>query len=141
HPLHTPPTVLAPSLAGEANKGHRCRELRCGPIPGHGRKMPNRSFEGLAFDDWSANDHVVYQDGGDFYVRGYSKGAQKAWLERELAAAHQDHDVDWIVVRMHQAAISTADKFNGAATHTLSRHVWPRHCRLTGLPRSFLGGE
>src|SRR5262249_23361008 len=76
--------------------------------------MPNRSCEGLAFDDWSANDDVVYQDGGDSYVRGYSKGAQKAWLERELAAAHQDHDVDWIVVCMHQAAISTADKFNGA---------------------------
>jgi len=32
-----------------------------------------------------ANDDVVYQDGGDSYVRGYSKGAQKAWLERELA--------------------------------------------------------
>ena len=61
-----------------------------------------------------ANDDVVYQDGGDSYVRGYSKGAQKAWLERELAAAHQDHDVDWIVVCMHQVAISTADKFNGA---------------------------
>jgi Calcineurin-like phosphoesterase/Purple acid Phosphatase, N-terminal domain len=61
-----------------------------------------------------ANDDVVYQDGGNSYVRGYSKGAQKAWLERELAAARQDHDVDWIVVCMHQVAISTADKFNGA---------------------------
>jgi 3',5'-cyclic AMP phosphodiesterase CpdA len=35
-------------------------------------------------------------------------------LEKELAAARSDRDVDWIVVRMHQVAISTADKFNGA---------------------------
>ena len=33
-----------------------------------------------------ANDDVVYQDGGNSYVRGYSKGAQKTWLEKELAA-------------------------------------------------------
>ena len=31
-----------------------------------------------------ANDDVVYQDGGNSYVRGYSAGAQKAWLEKEL---------------------------------------------------------
>jgi 3',5'-cyclic AMP phosphodiesterase CpdA len=61
-----------------------------------------------------ANDDVVYQDGGNSYVRGYSSGAQKAWLERELAASRRDHDVDWIVVCMHQVAVSTADKFNGA---------------------------
>jgi 3',5'-cyclic AMP phosphodiesterase CpdA len=61
-----------------------------------------------------ANDDVVYQDGGNSYVRGYSSGAQKAWLEQELSAARGDHGVDWIVVCMHQVAISTADKFNGA---------------------------
>jgi hypothetical protein len=61
-----------------------------------------------------ANDDVVYQDGGDSYVRGYSKGAQKVWLEKELIAARRDNDVDWIVVCMHQVAISTVDKFNGA---------------------------
>jgi Calcineurin-like phosphoesterase/Purple acid Phosphatase, N-terminal domain len=61
-----------------------------------------------------ANDDVTYQDGGNSYVRGYSSGAQKAWLETELAAARRDHDVDWVVVCMHQVAISTADKFNGA---------------------------
>lgn len=61
-----------------------------------------------------ANDDICYQDGGNSYVRGYSQGAQKAWLEKELAAARNDHDVDWIVVCMHQVAISTADKFNGA---------------------------
>ena len=61
-----------------------------------------------------ANDDVTYQDGGNSYVRGYSEGAQKTWLEKELAAARDDHDIDWIVVCMHQVAISTVDKFNGA---------------------------
>ena len=61
-----------------------------------------------------ANDDVCYQDGGNTYVRGYSNGAQKAWLEKELMATRNDKNIDWIVVCMHQVAISTADKFNGA---------------------------
>jgi hypothetical protein len=61
-----------------------------------------------------ANDDIVYQDSGNSYVRGYSGGAQKAWLESELAAARRDKSIDWIVVCMHQVAISTADKANGA---------------------------
>jgi hypothetical protein len=61
-----------------------------------------------------ANDDVVYQDGGNSYVRGYSSGSQRAWLERELAATRDNRDIDWIVVCMHQVAISTVDKFNGA---------------------------
>ncbi|HWA80852.1 MAG TPA: metallophosphoesterase family protein, partial [Acetobacteraceae bacterium] len=61
-----------------------------------------------------ANDDICYQDAGNSYVRGYSSGAQKAWLEKELAAARADRGIDWIVVCMHQVAISTADKFNGA---------------------------
>ncbi|MDY0746321.1 metallophosphoesterase family protein [Paucibacter sp. R3-3] len=61
-----------------------------------------------------ANDDVAYQDGGNSYVRGYSAGAQKVWLEKELATARSNRDVDWVVVCMHQVAISTADKFNGA---------------------------
>ncbi|HLZ76358.1 metallophosphoesterase family protein [Phenylobacterium sp.] len=61
-----------------------------------------------------ANDDVTYQDAGDSYVRGYSAGAQKAWLEQTLAEARHDPAVDWVVVCMHQVAISTADKFNGA---------------------------
>ena len=32
-----------------------------------------------------ANDDICYQDGGNSYVRGYSQGAQKAWLEKEFA--------------------------------------------------------
>ncbi|HXS05674.1 MAG TPA: metallophosphoesterase family protein [Rhizomicrobium sp.] len=61
-----------------------------------------------------ANDDVAYQDGGDSYVRGYSNGAQAAWLEKELAATRANRAIDWIVICMHQVAISTADKFNGA---------------------------
>ena len=61
-----------------------------------------------------ANDDIAYQDGGDTYVRGYSQGAQKAWLEKELAASRANRAIDWIIVCMHQVAISTADKFNGA---------------------------
>ena len=61
-----------------------------------------------------ANDDVTYQDGGNSYVRGYSSGAQKAWLQQELAATRNNRDIDWVVVCMHQVAISTADKFNGA---------------------------
>jgi 3',5'-cyclic AMP phosphodiesterase CpdA len=61
-----------------------------------------------------ANDDIAYQDGGNSYVRGYSAGAQKAWLERELAAARRDRAIDWIVICMHQVAISSVDMFNGA---------------------------
>jgi hypothetical protein len=61
-----------------------------------------------------ANDDIVYQDGGNSYVRGYSAGAQKAWLERELVAARGDRHIDWVVVCMHQVAISSVDQFNGA---------------------------
>ena len=61
-----------------------------------------------------ANDDIAYQDGGNSYVRGYSAGAQKAWLEGELSASRGDPDIDWIVVCMHQVAISTAEMSNGA---------------------------
>jgi hypothetical protein len=61
-----------------------------------------------------ANDDICLQDGGNSYVRGYSAGAQRSWLKSELRATRADHDIDWIVVCMHQVAISTADQFNGA---------------------------
>jgi hypothetical protein len=60
------------------------------------------------------NDDVALQDGGNSYVHGYSGGAQKRWLESELAAARRDSRVDWVVVCMHQTAVSTADRTNGA---------------------------
>jgi 3',5'-cyclic AMP phosphodiesterase CpdA len=61
-----------------------------------------------------ANDDICYQDGGNSYVRGYSAGAQKHWLERELARARADSTIDWIVVCMHQTAVSTGNRTNGA---------------------------
>ena len=61
-----------------------------------------------------ANDDVTYQDGGNSYIRGYSQGAQKAWLEQELATTRANPAIDWVVVCMHQVAVSTADQFNGA---------------------------
>ena len=47
------------------------------------------------------------------YIRGYSGGQQRAWLEAELAAARGAPGIDWIVVCMHQVVMSTAH-FNGA---------------------------
>jgi hypothetical protein len=60
------------------------------------------------------NDDICYQDGGNAYVRGYSGGAQRRWLERELERTRSDIDIDWIVVCMHQTAVSTGDGTNGA---------------------------
>ncbi|BDB43210.1 hypothetical protein Mkiyose1665_40860 [Mycobacterium kiyosense] len=59
------------------------------------------------------NDDIAYQDGGNSYIHGYSGGAQKRWLAAELDAARRDPGIDWVVICMHQTAISTA-KGNGA---------------------------
>jgi len=59
------------------------------------------------------NDDVCFEDGGNTYVHGYSGGAQKAFLESTLKAARASNDIDWIIVVMHQVAISTAIPFNG----------------------------
>ncbi|HEV2368642.1 MAG TPA: metallophosphoesterase family protein, partial [Acidimicrobiales bacterium] len=60
------------------------------------------------------NDDVCYQSGGNFYVRGYSGGRQRKWLEATLAAARADAAIDWIVVCMHQLVMSSAVGGNGA---------------------------
>ena len=60
------------------------------------------------------NDDVCLQDGGDSYVLGYSGGAQKRWLESELKDARADRRVDWLMVCMHQTAVSTGRLTNGA---------------------------
>lgn len=41
---------------------------------------------------------------------GYTGGRQQAWVERTLAAAHDDPDIDFIVVLMHQCAFSSSSK-------------------------------
>ena len=61
-----------------------------------------------------ANDDVCYQDVCNSYVRGYSGGAQKRWLEEELERTRSDSGIDWIVVCMHQTAVSTGERTNGA---------------------------
>jgi hypothetical protein len=60
-------------------------------------------------------DHVPNYTANDYnpYINGYSHGVQRAWLERELAAASHSGDIDWIIVCMHQVAMSSAH-FNGA---------------------------
>lgn len=52
--------------------------------------------------------------GTSFYIRGYSRGTQTAWLERTLAAARSDPSVDWIIVQMHQDALSSSATGNGS---------------------------
>jgi len=91
----------------------------------------------VLFISLSADD-VIYQDSGAFvagplplqpapstgsppiapgtslYVRGYSDGAQTRWLESTLAAASRDVSIDWIVVQMHQDALSSSKNGNGS---------------------------
>ncbi|GAA2344824.1 metallophosphoesterase family protein [Dactylosporangium salmoneum] len=110
--------------------GNHENELGNGPI-GYGAYQSYFSLPDAGGDDetrglWYAftvgsvrfislnNDDVAYQDGGNSYVRGYSGGAQKRWLEAELSRTRANRDIDWIVVVMHQVVISTVDKFNGA---------------------------
>jgi hypothetical protein len=62
------------------------------------------------------NDVCLQNDCGTFlstgeaqYLLGYSGGAQEKWLEKTLHDASVDSSVDWIVVYMHQPAMSTSD--------------------------------
>ena len=67
-----------------------------------------------AFSAFRRDNVPGYTSNGDNpYINGYSAGAQRVWLERELAAARHSDDIDWIVVCMHQVAMSSAH-FNGA---------------------------
>lgn len=56
------------------------------------------------------NDCGTYLSTGDAqYLLGYSGGEQEIWLEKTLRHASVDPAVDWIVVYMHQPAMSTSD--------------------------------
>jgi 3',5'-cyclic AMP phosphodiesterase CpdA len=74
-------------------------------------------FVCVAADDW------LYQKGGDLYLRGYSSGAQRAWVESELAAARRSRSIDWIVVVCHQLVVSSANA-NGSDLG-LRQHLQP----------------
>jgi len=56
-------------------------------------------------NDGSANPDNSAQA---LYIAGYSHGAQTAWLERTLAAAHHDPGIDWIIVFHHQPIMSSS---------------------------------
>ena len=110
-------------------------------LPGNGTSYPGRwySFQvgSALFVSLSADD-VAYQDAGplvegpdalhpapstgnapieagtSFYIHGYSAGEQTLWLEKTLSAASQNDEIDWIIVQMHQDALSSAENGNGS---------------------------
>jgi len=110
-------------------------------LPDNGTAFPGRWYSfrvgSVVFISLDADD-VVYQDGAafvggpaplqpagstgnaaiepgtSFYIRGYSNGEQTRWLERVLRDAEEDDDVDWIVVQMHQDALSSSKNGNGS---------------------------
>lgn len=110
-------------------------------LPDNGSQFPGRWYcfrVGSALFISLAADDVIYQDSGAFvtgpeplvpargtghapiepgtslYIRGYSHGAQTRWLEQTLAAARRDVGIDWIVVQMHQYALSSSKSGNGS---------------------------
>jgi hypothetical protein len=110
-------------------------------LPENGTGFPGRWYRfqiGSALFISLAADDVIYQDSGAFhagpgpltpapstghapiapgtslYTRGYSGGAQTRWLESTLAAAEQDASIDWIIVQMHQDALSSSKNGNGS---------------------------
>ena len=110
-------------------------------LPDNGTQFPGRWYRfkvgSVLFISLAADD-VIYQDSGAFnagpahltpapstgnapiapgtslYVRGYSGGEQTRWLEETLASAQHDPGIDWIVVQMHQDALSSSKKGNGS---------------------------
>jgi hypothetical protein len=110
-------------------------------LPHNGTEFPGLWYRfkvgSALFISLSADD-VIYQDSGAFvagpaplqpapstgngpispgtslYIHGYSGGAQTRWLEETLAAASTDEEIDWIIVQMHQDALSSSKNGNGS---------------------------
>ncbi|WP_277183162.1 fibronectin type III domain-containing protein [Caballeronia sp. BR00000012568055] len=110
-------------------------------LPDNGTRFPGRWYSfrvsSVLFVSLDADD-VVYQDaaafvagpapltpaastgnapiqpGTSFYIRGYSNGEQTRWLKKTLREASHDDDIDWIVVQMHQDALSSSKTGNGS---------------------------
>lgn len=72
------------------------------------------------------NNDVVYSTDFNFPVRGYSNRAQLRWLERELAQARNDPDIDWIVVFVHFPVMSTAGGADLGVRQTF-QPLWDRY--------------
>jgi hypothetical protein len=62
----------------------------------------------------ASTGNPAIEPGTSFYVRGYSQGEQTRWLEKTLHDASRDDDIDWIVVQMHQDALSSSKTGNGS---------------------------
>jgi hypothetical protein len=95
-------------------------------------KIGSALFISLSADD------VIYQDSGAFvagpaplqpspstgnapiapgtslYISGFSGGEQTRWLESALSTASKDRSIDWIIVQMHQDALSSSKNGNGS---------------------------
>jgi hypothetical protein len=110
-------------------------------LPDNGTAFPGRWYRfrvgSALFISLSADD-VIYQDAGafvagpaalqpaasagnapvepgtSFYIRGYSGGEQTRWLERTLKEAADSEEIDWIIVQMHQDALSSSKTGNGS---------------------------
>ena len=110
-------------------------------LPDNGTRFPGRWYSfrvsTVLFVSLDSDD-VIYQDGAAFvagpsalvpaastgngpiepgtslYVRGYSNGEQTQWLEQTLRRAHEDNDIDWIIVQMHQDALTSSKTGNGS---------------------------
>ncbi|MFF0410896.1 purple acid phosphatase family protein [Kitasatospora sp. NPDC004745] len=64
----------------------------------------------IAVEDDASIDPAT---GLSIYISGYSEGAQLRWLERVLARARRGREVDWIVVNLHQFAMSSSAASHG----------------------------
>lgn len=62
----------------------------------------------------ASTGNAPIQPGTSLYVRGYSNGEQTRWLEHTLRRAADSRDIDWIVVQMHQDALSSSKTGNGS---------------------------
>ncbi|MFE9551974.1 purple acid phosphatase family protein [Streptomyces sp. NPDC006703] len=74
----------------------------------------------VLFLSLDGNDIAIEDDAGvdpatgrSVYISGYSEGAQLRWLERTLTSARAGREVDWIVVSMHQFAMSSSAASHG----------------------------
>ncbi len=110
-------------------------------VPDNGSAFPGLWYRfriGSALFISVSADDVIYQDSGAFVpgpeplrpapstgnpdivagtslcIRGYSDGAQTRWLEQTLAHAAADRDIDWVIVQMHQDALSSSRDGNGS---------------------------
>jgi hypothetical protein len=110
-------------------------------LPSNGTQYPGRFYSfkvgTVLFISLQADD-VIYQDGAafvggpspltpaastgnapiapgtSFYINGWSGGVQTSWLEQTLKSAQDDKDIDWIIVQMHQDALSSSKTGNGS---------------------------